>query len=342
MKCASILSDPMRKILLMPSSGTEDAQKNSGETPASASNVSPTPSADQKDSSVLDFLYHDVRRVGSFLSQFQEYGFRQQTSATESSGRTQSNKTGWTTGMSGFGIARVGGVEEVTTGTEEKQQAQHSYDPLWRNALTFLDYLTEREMLQRDLWNARLGQFVLVAGTLVVLDPVMLRTAYEKPSIKRVIKTAAQPVAANRHARRAQRHNQPDTTPNDMDFAIELLSLMPHSIQAHLFAEKWTVWCGLSEQSLIGVSSDLVLKHGSFVPGEWQMLGILDAQPDLLPQAAEGEAATQSLDDLVAGMMGTAVGELAAKIAPLARTMLGRPRNAFGVTPLLIFRRVSG
>jgi hypothetical protein len=82
---------------------------------------------------------------------------------------------------------------------------------------------------------------------------------------------------------------------------------------------------------MIGSVGDLSLKHGTDIPGQWNMLGILDAMPSPIP----------------AQIMIPYTG-IAEHMAPtiknfsnMGRTMLGRPPEAFGATTLLIFREVS-
>lgn len=61
---------------------------------------------------------------------------------------------------------------------------------------------------------------------------------------------------------------------------IEMLCLRPQALQAEPSGEKFGTWCSLSEDSLIGISSDVVLKHESFIPRDRHILGVLDAFPD--------------------------------------------------------------
>lgn len=119
-----------------------------------------TTSDDQAKKSVYDFLCHDARRVGSFLSQFEAYGVPQQVKATESEtdeGLVKAEGFGeagvpWTAkarGSAGWA------AKDVSTDATERV-----YDPLWTNALTFLDWLTEHGMSERNIRSARIGQYV--------------------------------------------------------------------------------------------------------------------------------------------------------------------------------------
>lgn len=307
--------------------------------PQSEANDSGPLSEAPQGASVFDFLYHDVRRVGSFLAQFETYGVPSQVKATESASRSEGSRTTAGGGVDVLTFVKAQAGLEMTAGNEERDTAERTYDPLWTNARTLLDYLASHDLVQRDLWAARLGQFVLAQGTLIVLDLAMLRTAWEKPTVKKLLNRSSQ------HAVAARPHGGgkgQGGSNSDAQLLIEMLTILPHSIQAHLVGTNYSVWCTLSEESLTGLSSDLVLKHGAFVPGEWRMLGILDALPDPKYEAPAGETTPESIDEVVAANAGTSMGTVAAQLAPVARELLGRPRTSFGITPLLIFREVSG
>lgn len=64
-------------------------------------------------------------------------------------------------------------------GAGGSESMERSYDPFWTNALAFLDYLTERNLIQPQIDEAKLGQFVLVRGTLSVLDFSLIQERLE-------------------------------------------------------------------------------------------------------------------------------------------------------------------
>jgi hypothetical protein len=293
----------------------------SAEVPPSDANDSGPQSEDQQSGSVLDFLYHDARRVGSFLAQFETYGVPSQVKATESAGRSETTRT---TAVGDFGIpavAKAQGSVDASESEDERDTAERTYDPLWTNARTLLDYLAERDLIQRDLWSASIGQFVLAKGVLLVLDVGMLEAAWEKPTIKRLIKLGARGSATppTRPTKGKGGGKAQDSQTSDADLLVELLTVLPHSLQAHLVGDNYSAWCGLATSSLVGMSSDLVLKHGSFVPGVWHMLGILDAVPDLVPDSDIDARGLGPLDAAMVDAAGTVVGALAAQLATVAR-----------------------
>ncbi|MBC7160115.1 MAG: hypothetical protein H5U21_08725, partial [Porphyrobacter sp.] len=138
--------------------------------------------------SVFDFLYHDHRRIASFLSQFDVNGLL--TGLTQGEGVTKGAKRSKRLGV-GAQAPLVGGGSldfEIGPGEAGSQTLERIYDPFWVNARQFLDVLTERDMIQRDISAANMGEFVLAKGFLSVLDLVMFKEAWKLPSLQRMIK----------------------------------------------------------------------------------------------------------------------------------------------------------
>lgn len=322
----------------MPSNETGNAPKGSDEPSTNNSNDYGLRLEDQQNDFVLDFLYHDAPRVASFLAQFGTYGVPQQSKTGEFAKRSSATKTGGSAGIDVPIVAKGQASVEYTVTDDTQQSAETTWDPLWANARKLLDFLEERDLIQRDIWKARVGQFVLAKGALIFLDLAMLKQAWEKPSIKKQVMSGVPSGGKARQEALKKIGVPPDF---EFQFLFDLLSIMPHSLQATVLSDQGGVWCCLSEQHLVGLASDLLLKHGAFIPGEWSILGALDATMDPQRVPSPGEPATRSLDDLVADLVPTVVGKLAAQMAPVARNMMGRPRDTFGVTPILIFREVS-
>ena len=115
---------------------------------------------DQNTDSVYDFLYHDARRIGSFLAQFDNFGHLQKVTSSETASkgvrRGYSLKVAGSLPVPGSPEGAEGGitlgVDPSQSGSEEQTRV---YDPLWTNALALLDYLDERGLIQRDVTTAR-------------------------------------------------------------------------------------------------------------------------------------------------------------------------------------------
>lgn len=224
---------------------------------------------DQISNSVYDFLYHDARRIAAFLAQFETYGVLQGIKSQESVGRSSTTKASANAGVDIATLAKGGMAIDGTFTDEDRDAAERTYDPLWRNAIALLDYLAERELIVRQIKGARIGQFVLMTGQLAAFDVGILREAWKLPAIKKSIvanasaqeKANSSSPSMNRYDRR--KANLPRTDqPSDTEAALELIPLLPHSVQGAITAGDITAWFNLREESLVISSSELLLKHG--------------------------------------------------------------------------------
>lgn len=272
--------------------------------------------------SVFDFLYHDARRVGSFLAQFDDSGHLQQIKQTEAVAKTSGNKT-TVSGATGIPVVAQGQIaSDRTSGKEGREGTERVYDPLWTNTRTLLDFLDSRGMIHRDISKARIGQFVLISGSLTILDLTILKGLWEIPHVNiGFIKGPANSI-----------FNAKGVAASDAGYELllNIFKALPHSVHAGLTDEqKRLVWSTLKEENMVVSSSDLLLKNGVVVSGQWSMLGILDAFPD-----------DMSTDSNAASLTDSPFSEILGSLAPFLR-QLGRPQQAYGMTPLLIFRQVS-
>lgn len=282
---------------------------------------------EQSTDSVFDFLYYDSRRIGSFLAQFDPAGHLQQV--THSDSVSKGVKRGFSVKLNAslpIPGALEGAEGGLTVGREPGQTGSEGssrvYDPLWGNARAFLDYVDERDLIKRDLGNANLGQIVMASGELSVVDTQTLGKLFALPSVKNQLNM-------NRPKNKANPHSTAGG-----DSILEIFSVLPHSLQARMKSHGRLVWSCLRDDSFVGLPSDLLLKYGATVTGEWIMLGILDAKPD--------QGATVTTDpNLVNKIQTEGLVSTLSALGPFARMALGRPNEAFGVTPLLIFREVG-
>lgn len=300
--------------------------------------VSSAEQDEAENASVFDFLYHDSRRVASYLSQFDNSGLL--TGITQSEGVSKGSKRGKRIGFGGNTPLGGGNIElEIGPSEAGSESLVRVYDPYWANALQFLDVLEERGMIQRNLDEATIGQFVLVTGFLSIQDLGMMKEAWKSSSIQRKVKsgvgggkkmsnmTAAQKVVAKEEA-------------ENMELFLDMIQIMPHSVHARMLTKvndaAKLVWCVLNQDNLVTAASDIALTYGEMMSGDWSIIGILSAYPEYLTPDLNG-----SFDENDLGLTESIIGQLTKMLAPVVRVSLGRPSAAFAVTPLLIFREVS-
>ncbi len=303
--------------------------------------------ADPPADSVYDFLYHDARRVGSFLAQFDPSGHLTSLKQTEAAESGSGMKFSATAGAN-VAVARGGATLEDQRTTGEKEMLERAYDPLWTNARALLDFLADRHMIYRDMRQAHIGQFVLASGPLTVMDLTLWKGLWSLPTVRRVLTESASELSQEnsgssaisqnrserRHAAKKTNVNTRQKTPieNQFEAAFEIIGMLPHTVQARLRDDTGaSVWCSLREDDLVVSASDLTLKHGATVSGRWNMLGVLDATPE----------PSTLLDNAGALTGASAFGELMLHLTPAIRGILGRPQSDYGMTPLMIFREIT-
>lgn len=296
-----------------------------------AKKVSDAGQGDRKGDSVYDFLYCDSRRIGSFLAQFDASGHLQQVTQRESV--SKGNKRGMSLKLGGgASYLGTGGTGEVAfergpgeTGSEESELV---FDPLWTNALTFLDYLDDRDIIAPDIVSAGIGRFVLFTGALMVLDTAFQQRLYQLPAVRKQTypQWGINPQTGKKFTR------------EEIDLEYDVLrELAPH-VQAHVTNDLGhKVWGTLRPDNLVTPPNELMLKHGSVVDGEWAVLGIKDAEPidDVQLAREEADRMKAPLDDLYKFT------SQSIELNLRARFWLGRPHYCYGITPLAIFREIG-
>lgn len=289
--------------------------------------------------SVFDFLYCDNHRIASFLAQFDDSGHLERVIQRESA--QKGSKRGWSFNLGGGSplLASANASLSMAPDATGSEASERVYDPFWANARTLLDYLEGAKLIQRDVGKARIGQFLLATGSLSVFDMSLIRMAWENPSVVAAMRKSQgeqtqQITHANRHSRRAERQKDKPTEVDDVKSMLDIIKLMPHKTISSLQADGNNVWSILNEKYVSGSPAEIMLKHGVNIQGDWSMIGIVDA----LPHAPDSDV---EIYRTIIGALGLgSMGEAIAQIAPAMRVMLGRPEDAFGVTPILIFREI--
>lgn len=267
--------------------------------------------------SVFDFLYHDVRRVGSFLAQFDYSGHLQQVSSTETVAK--SGKRGFSVKVAGtvpVGLGLEGPEGSITLAREPEgsgsEAQERVYDPLWSNALSILN----AAMLPK-IWQS-LG-----------LRDIIARQWAENTKAQWSKNPAN--AALKGHERDRAEKAQFRAAENLAKVGLDVIEAFPHSAQCTVKGTDFSVWSTLSPDGMVGSVADLSLKHGTEIPGEWHLLGVLDALPNPIPEQ------TTIHNTGIPQHLGPSI----ANFSNLARTLLGRAPEAYGMTALLLFREVS-
>lgn len=296
---------------------------------------------DQPESlSVYDFFYHDARRVGSYLAQFHVSGLPQSVKETLGVEKTEVSRAGGSATVKLPMVAQALGSFEDSVGSMRRDMAERQYDPYWTHAVALLTHLDQKALIKRDLYEARIGQFVLLKGHLIVADLALLKPMWANPVTRAALLRSELATAEAMARANGTPEEQMQAVRDEVDLTFEVLPALPHSLQARLIVgDNGRLWCSLDEASLVGSAADTILKHGPNVSGEWYMLGVLDAYP-YDPNATTEDG--RPFIELVAEIAGAGAAQRALRLADAARNALGRPATYHGVTPILIFRSAGG
>nr|WP_314539903.1 hypothetical protein [uncultured Ottowia sp.] len=277
------------------------------------------------DVSLTDYFYADRPRLHTFLTQLFPEGNLLQT-------KTASRKGFSTDGIGKGGLPPIAEFN-LRGGKNVEDAIERQYDAAWSAPLNFLTEITRKSLLREELDGASLGQIILLRGHLQIVDFNTLHQLW-KP-IQKIIQEESiiqQQRQLNRTQRRSKdskiQFNQARKQQADeIDLTGSILTALPALIQLKCFNERYEAWGTLNPQHMLCSPSDLAFKFGPGVPGQWTVVGLLDAKPD------EENPISETNTDLEKGLL-TAMLQM--------RLYLGRPASAWGITPLLIYREVLG
>jgi hypothetical protein len=272
----------------------------------------------------------DNARVAALLSQFN--GIGDLTGVVREAQAHKSKVEGSTLEFSGnAAIAKAVNKLEAGNDVGHSEARQDMYDPRWVKTLQFLDESEQRGILKRDLDGANLGDLVVSGGAITIRDMGLIEKLWQTGAFTELMGPSG---SGNRAERRAGKGKASSPLPTELKLFLELAKIMPHSTQFTITGSH-KIWGILEEQALLSAVSDFVLKYGTHIAGDWTVIGVLDARPDQYTGHTETPSSfsTPAVDEIIELML--------AGMVPLVRQLLGRPANAYGVTPLVIMREIG-
>lgn len=275
--------------------------------------------------SVFDIFYHDPRRIGSFLSQFVPSGHLQSITEGTSVNDAEHSKGGFEGKVSLPLVAEARVPMEIGATSSTSESASKTYDPIWANALAFLDYLHQEDLIVDDIEVARIGQFVQASGELVIIDLEFLQRMYRMGELQD----------------RARNFPNPETgeirPAADVDIDLYALQNVPPQLQMYITpAGETPIYGGLKSDGLASPVGDLFMKYGHHITGEWTVVGIKDAEPE-----GTAEEVLSAKTNLAAKVQSAFLNEYM-MVSGRLRAWLGRQPSCYGITPLIILRQIGG
>jgi hypothetical protein len=116
---------------------------------------------------------------------------------------------------------------------------------------------------------------------------------------------------------------------------LDMVKNSPPQVQFHLHMASGSAWSTLRSGGLNTPPEELASNHKVIVEGRWHVVGVKDAEPEP-HQAFPGPRG-----QIAAKYPNQPYPSDAAHVAKARRRMLGQPCNAFGITPLMIFRPIA-
>ncbi|MCJ7926482.1 MAG: hypothetical protein MUW55_11215 [Pantoea vagans] len=271
----------------------------------------------QSTDSLYDFLYVDSDRASTLITQLYAPGVITSIKRISSEGE-KSTKSG------GISIPVANGklsVEDAINQTQEK-----SFDASWSLPINLLDKLSELDLIKKGVENQKLGRIVLVRGKMRLFD-----ISFFQKSLPFVSNLMLNELKGKPNARK--------TKPEDIELApgmtfgliSHLLDVVPNTLQIDFMDDHGNnIWMTIDRENFTVNPDDLSLKYGGGIPGEWFVLGLIDALPDHLYDSAQDiDFPEHPMKD---GFKGLLVG---------IQEFAGRPPYAYGMTPLILFRKID-
>lgn len=270
----------------------------------------------QSTDSLFDYFYVDKERVNALTAQLFPSGVL--NGVKQTSGESEKDLKEIKAGLPIIG-AKTNASESWTRSQER------FFDSSWSLPLNLLDKLFEAGKMKSNLIDAKLGDIVLIKGMMKVFDAQMVHLCM--PIVKKI------KINELKNEKNASLKTKLKKELSDLENAEELMKILPENTHID-FADSCghCSWMSVDPLNLTTTLSDISLKYGHFIPGEWNILCIVDAYAD------------DSKTDNPSAPYPSISNDLKAAIEPMLvmmRSMMGRPEGSFGVTPLIIFRSLA-
>lgn len=267
--------------------------------------------------SIFDFIYLDNTKIRSFYAQLTGSGAitsRKNTSATsdDSTAEFSGSIPAVATAKSTFKNTAGLGSEDI-------------FDASVTMPREMIDRLDELGFVNRDIDPEILGNLLLIEGRLSIVDVSVIK-GFIEPTAN--FMASSMPNTTSSHKKKKDEFNKLMTP------MLQFIKEVPYALEGKLLVDTGhtgendiplcdEIWMTLSRSEMINSAHDINFKHGEFMSGKWYVLGVLDAVPfDGFTYHTE----KNELRDLISQTTG------------MLKEQFGRPNNAFGMTPIAIFR----
>jgi len=270
---------------------------------------------EQNTESLYDVLYVDNERLLNYSAQLDPNGHLTSIKLTKSNQASDESA-----GQISVHVAKG----TFASRNSHSDGFEHSFDPSKVIPFDVLNQLDERGLILRTLSEASHGSLVLCSGGLRIKDLSSAQIVW--PIIEKTL-----PLDNIFRDFLSNQTNPKKITHADMRTLVRgLFNSIEHPLHGEILTESKILWATLNSKYLIPSAIDLMLKYTTTIPGRWYILCAVDCLPEGLHENYEED--WDSVDESFTSL-----------IDRLARTFsrsFGRPAEAYGVTPLIIFREI--
>lgn len=266
--------------------------------------------------SLYDFLYVDKERASSLLTQLYAPG-------VVTSVKRVSSESEKTTNSGGFDLKLAKGnasIDEAISQTQERL-----FDASWALPINLLDKLSEADLIKTGISAERLGNTVLIKGKIRFFDISFFQKSL--PFIGKMVMNEIPKGQRNK----LKLEDLPVSDGLTFGMVDNLFDVIPNTLQVDFVDDHGNnIWMTISKEYLTINPDDMVLKYGGVIPGEWFVIGLVDALPDYQNQydLSYQQFPDHPLKDGFKDML------------KAIREMAGRSESSYGMTPLVVFRKI--
>lgn len=263
--------------------------------------------------SLYDFLYLDNIKIKSFYAQLTGNGALNSYKITNSTSTTESKEAT-------IGVPTITGGKLFYAETPSRSN-EYMYDAIPTMPREMIDKLDELGFILRELKPENGGKLVLLKGKLGVTDVNTLKDLIE-PALKFENYNQANEITDIKKKRAFIANIE-----SAQKLLIDMINQIPYALEARLIVDGQEIWMTLNKEEMVGNPNDINLKNGSFLFGDYYVLGVLDAVP--YDNYVHDSGVQEDFRVAMIGMIDA------------LKTLFGRTESSYGMTPIAIFRNIE-
>ena len=252
---------------------------------------------------IIDFLYVDRDRISSLYAQLFPQGVLSSVKTNSQFVTSDDKNIG--------SDVKIFKAESKSTETETSG-LERVFDASWSVPLDVLAELQSRSLIKKLGSDATLGSVVLAKGAFMRIVDLGGLEGMIEPSGQLFLM-----------------QNPDHALAGIFNEAVKTVKAIPKIIQAHFLTSDARLWASLKPTGLTVPTGDLVLKYGGdAVSGQWDVLYVIDAWPAAPTTPVHSWSGGAVIDGYLELMHALRVG-------------FGRQADWYGITPLMIYRKLS-